>query len=122
MEKEANGAETRQRIMKFIQDGQTLFGLLSGLIDENERLKLEAESMGHTCDRLRQENATLRNEQEELVGTFGKLMTDMLRPMNEMMQKIRGPQKPSPFGREPHSGSSNEATGPVLPVVARQQP
>lgn len=51
----------------------------------------------------------LRKEQEEMVRMFSKLMSDMLRPMNEMMQKIRGSQRRSPFGREASPGLQPEA-------------
>lgn len=106
--------DARQRVMKWIGEGQNLLTLLPGLLEESERLRGRAETLEQECERLRQENAALRKEQEELVAAFGKLMAEMLRPMNEMMQKIRGTAKKSPFERESGPGSQSESS-PVVP-------
>lgn len=85
----AGVADPRQRIMKFVEEGQTLFGLLPGLLDETERLRAKVEAMEQECEQLRQQNAGLRKEQEEVIAAFGGLMGEMLQPMNEMMQRVR---------------------------------
>jgi hypothetical protein len=94
--------------MKWIEEGQSLLGSLPALLEETERVRTRAAAVEQECERLRQENATLRKEQEEIVGAFGQLMAEMLRPMNEMMQKLRGTQKKSPFEREASSRSIKE--------------
>lgn len=106
--------DARQRVVKWIGEGQNLLTLLPGLLEESERLRGRAETLEQECERLRQENAALRKEQEDLVAAFGKLMAEMLRPMNEMMQKIRGTAKKSPFERESGPGSQSESS-PVVP-------
>ncbi len=103
-------ADIRQRVIKWIDEGQFLAGLLRGLLEENEKLKAGVKSVEKECEQLRQENGELRKEQEELVGGIGKLMAELVRPMNELMQKIRGTQKRSPFGREPSMLSQTESS------------
>ena len=113
-------AEIRQRVIKWIDEGQFLAGLLRGLLEENERLKTGGKLVEKECERLRQENGELRKDQEELVGGFGKLMAEIVRPMNEMMQKIRGTQKRSPFGREPSTLPQTESP-PLDPEGSAKQ-
>lgn len=98
-----------QRMLKWITEGQALGGLIQGLLDDNERLRESARAAEGECANLRQEMTELRKEQEEMVGMFGKLMSDMLRPMDEMMQKIRGTQRRSPFDREASPGLQPES-------------
>lgn len=106
IEMEPIGApDTRQRIMTWIEEGQSLLGSLPARLEETERVRTRAAAVEHECERLRQENTTLRKEQEEIVGAFGQLMAEMVRPMNEMMQKLRGIQKKSPFERDASSRS-----------------
>ena len=115
-------AETRQRLIKWIEQGQSLLGQLPRLLEETERLQAGAKEVEKECERLHQENAGLRKEQEEIVGAFGKLLTEMLRPMNEMMQKLRGTQRKSPFEREPGTSPQNEPASTSLNAsgLARQ--
>jgi hypothetical protein len=91
--------ETRQRVIKWIEEGQYLVGLVQGLLEENGQLGAGARVLEQECEMLRLENGRLQREREEIVGAFSKLMTELLRPMDEMMQKLRGMQK-SPFERE----------------------
>ncbi len=113
--------ETRQRLIKWIEEGQSLLGQFPRLLEETERLQAEASGVEKECERLREENAALRKEQEEIVGAFGKLLTEMLRPMNEMMQKLRGTQKKSPFEREQGTPPQNEpiSTSLVPPGLSK---
>lgn len=106
----AGVADTGQRILKFVEEGQTLFGLLPGFLDETERLKAKVEAREQECEQLRQQNAGLRKEQEEIVAAFGELMGDMLQPMNELMQKIRDVERKNPVEREPNPTPPAEAT------------
>ena len=115
-------AETRQRILKWIEEGQSLLSLLPGLLEDTERVHAQVAAAEQECERLRQENAGLRKEQDEIVGAFGKLMAEMLRPMNEMMQKIRGTQstpKKSPFEREVGSASPVESVPATAPGLTK---
>lgn len=113
-------ADIGQRVMKLIEEGQSLLGLVPGLLEEAERLKTEATAAGQECERLRQENVMLRKEQEEIVGAFGTLVAEMLRPMNEMMQKIRGTHSKSPLEREASPASLNEPARVLQSGAARQ--
>lgn len=113
-------ADIRQRVIKWIDEGQFLAGRLRGLLEEIERLKAGVTLVEKECERLRQENGELRKEQEELVGGIGKLMAELVRPMNELMQKIRGTQKRSPFGHEP-STLSQTGSPPLDPEEPAKQ-
>ena len=75
-------AETRQRLTKWIQEGQSLFGLFQGVLEENEQLKARVGTSEQECERLRQENAGLQREREEFVASIGKLMAEILRPLD----------------------------------------
>jgi hypothetical protein len=95
------GAETRQRVIKWLEEAPNLVGLVGELFDHHDRLKARAEAIEQECEKLRRENSELLSEREEIAEALGRLMGEMVRPMNEIMQKIRGQQRRSPFEREP---------------------
>ena len=113
--------DTRQRVLKWIEEGQALVVQLDGLLHENGQVRARATTaMEQDLKQLRQENARLRKEQEEVVGAFGKLMGEMLRPMNEMMQKIRGTQSQRPSEPEPSTAAAPEPTESAPSRFARR--
>lgn len=115
-------SNTRQRILKWIEEGRSLLSLLPGPLEETERVQARTAALEQDCERLRQENASLRKEQEEIVAGFGKLMAEMLRPMNEMMQKLRGTQttqKKNPFEREPGATAPAESVPATPPGLTK---
>ena len=112
--------ETRERVLKWIEEGQALGGLLQGLLAENEQLRGKTTATEEDVERLRQENAGLRKEQEEIVEAFRKLMGDMLRPMNEMMQRIRDTQSKRPVEQGPSTGAVTEPTESAPSRFARR--
>ena len=98
--------DNRQRVLKWMEESESLASLLQGLLDENEQLRARATAAEPDGTRVRDENAGLRKEQEDTVEAFGKLMGEMLRPMNEMMQKIRGTERKSPWALNELTGSA----------------
>ncbi|MBI4609176.1 MAG: hypothetical protein HY726_09215 [Candidatus Rokubacteria bacterium] len=122
--------ETRQRLTKWSEDGQHILGrvqgllqesqslvsLIHGLLEQNEQLRARVEATEQECERLRLESTTIRSERDDIIGAFGKLLGEMLQPMNEMMQKIRGMQRRSPFERDRRPAPASELT----PVASSQ--
>lgn len=91
--------DTGQRLMKWMEEGRSLASLVHGLLEETDQLRANLTEVEQECKRLRQENSVLQRDREDTVEALGKLMGEMLRPMNEIMQKIRGTQSTSPFER-----------------------
>jgi len=105
--------------MTWFEDGQQLFRLFDGLLGESEQLRARAEASEHECEKLRQENQAIRAERDEIVGDLGRLLTELLQPMNAMVQKIRGAPKKSPFERESNPAPLNEPTRAAPSGVTR---
>jgi chromosome segregation ATPase len=96
--------ETRKRLAQWVEEGQSLLSFIPRLLDEHDQLKAKAEAAGSECEKLRQEisglrneNQLLRNERTEFVETFGNLLNQAPQLMNEMLQKVRGGPRKSPF-------------------------
>lgn len=112
-------SDSSQRFIKWMEEGRSLAGMLQGLLEESEQVRAKLTEVEQECKRLRQENSDLQREREETVEAFAKLMGEMLRPMNELMQKIRGAQGKSPFERG-GSAAPGEQTRPSASGVAPQ--
>jgi len=100
--------ETRKRLAQWVEEGQSLLSFIPGLLDERDQLMAKAEAAERECEKLRQdisglrnENQLLRNERAEFVETFGKLLNQTPQLMNEMLQKLRGGPRKSPFEPPP---------------------
>lgn len=92
--------ELQQRMAKWVEEGQSLFSLLQGIFGENERLRALVRTKEQECEKLRQEQGEILKERDELMGDLSKVLTEILHPMNEMVQKVRGKTGKSPFRRE----------------------
>jgi hypothetical protein len=97
---------TRERVARWIEEGETLFGLLPRLLDENAHLRAGAAAATRECEELRVEVAALRSENQQFRGerdevtqTFSKLMTEMLQLPEEIVQKLPVRPRKSPFER-----------------------
>ncbi len=90
---ELESPETRERVGRWMEEGQYLLGrLFPTLIEQRDRLKARAEAAEQACEKLRtdlgelqgalqqlrHENQALRNEQAELGQVFATL-TERLR-------------------------------------------
>lgn len=115
----ARDAENQQRVIKWFEEGQSLIAQLRGALEETEHLRARVKAIEQECERLRQENVALEKEREEIIGTFGRLMAETLRPMNEIMEKIRGAQRKSPFERELSAMPANQPARSAPPGSAK---
>ncbi|MBI4591700.1 MAG: hypothetical protein HY725_22970 [Candidatus Rokubacteria bacterium] len=95
--------EARQRLSKWLEEGQSLFSQLEGVIDESGRLRARAEASEQECEKLRHEITEIQRERDDLLADLSKVMTEILHPMNQIVQKIRGKPGKSPFQREPNA-------------------
>jgi uncharacterized coiled-coil DUF342 family protein len=99
--------ETRQRVAKWLEEGQQIVNLLPALHEERGRLRARAEAAEREAERLRQElagvrgeNQAYRVERDEIGEALTKLMNEMLASVNEVVQRFRAPQRKSPFERD----------------------
>ena len=87
--------EARQRLTRWIEDGQSVLGVVPWLFEENARLRAANEAVELECARLRQELDALRAETEFLIGERGEiaeLIADGLnKVMNDALQRLRTP-------------------------------
>lgn len=104
---ELNAAEARQRVERWAEEGQHLLGrVLPSLLEQHDRLRARVEEAEQANERLRQEltelqrevhtlrveNQIFKKEQTEIREVFAKLVehtSSMLKPMNEILQKLQ---------------------------------
>jgi chromosome segregation ATPase len=108
--------ENPQQTIDQVREATALLELIPRLLEENERLRAQAEAATKEADQLRAENAPLRAEvqrcraeREELGEAFGRVMGEMGHIMGEFAPRFRSGQRPSPFAREPHGHGTNGA-------------
>ena len=87
--------EVRQRVARWVEDGQSVLGAVPWLFDENERLRTAAEASERECARLRHELDSLRAETEFLIDDQGEIAemiaAGLNKVMNEALQRLRAP-------------------------------
>jgi hypothetical protein len=108
-------ADVRQRVIKSFQDLEFLVDLVPQLLDDNQRLGAavetatrEGEELREEVGRLRTENEAFRVERDQTVEAFGRVMHEILRLAQELLQKLPGSAQAnghaaarrSPFERE----------------------
>ena len=81
---------TRTELTRWIEEAQHMLALLTELLDENERFRLEAARNGQEGERLRQELGAMRlevdllkAERREMAGALRRFMVDMAPFANE---------------------------------------
>lgn len=99
--------ETRQRVARLAEEAGSVLGMIPGVLDEIEELRVSLESAQREADKtceqllvLKNEVAQLRKERDEITGMCTSAMSEMAEVLNEMMSKLRSGQKPSPFAGE----------------------
>ena len=77
--------EVRERVGRWIEEGQSLLGVLLGFLYEYERILNLAESAQRECERLREEVHRLqadtdryRREREEIAESLSRSLNDLL--------------------------------------------
>ena len=108
--------EARQRVARWVEDGQSVLSAVPWLFDENERLRSAAEASERECARLRHELDSLRAETEFLIDEQGEIAemiaAGLNKVMNEALQRLR-----SPLGERRAAAAASESAGgqPVRP-------
>jgi chromosome segregation ATPase len=99
--------EIRQRVARLVEEAGSVLGMIPGVLDENEELRVSFEGAQREADRtceqlivLKNEVAQLRKERDEITGMCTSAMSEMAEVMNEMIGKLRAGQKSSPFSGE----------------------
>ena len=87
--------DARRRLTQWIEDGQSVLGVVPRLFEENERLRAAAEAASRECASLRQELEALRAETNFLIderGEIAELIAEGLnKVMNDALQRLRTP-------------------------------
>jgi len=65
--------DARRRLDRWIEDGQSVLGVVPWLFEENDRLRSAAETSDRECARLRQEIEALRAETNFLIDERGEI-------------------------------------------------
>jgi hypothetical protein len=119
-------AEARERLTRWVLEGEKLFPHLPALLTSGEAMKVS--DLERECERLRRDTAELRRhleelkrehervkgERDEVTQAFAKLM-ESVQPMNALAQKI-GVRR-SPFEREPRAGGPPAAPSGATPAA-----
>lgn len=99
--------ETRQRVARLVEEAGSVLGMIPGVLDENEELRVSFESAQREADRtceqlivLKNEVSQLRKERDEITGMCTSAMSEMAEVLNEMIGKLRSGQKSGPFAGE----------------------
>jgi hypothetical protein len=107
-------ADARQRLTRWIEDGQAVLGVMPWLFDEQERLRISNEAAARECVRLQQELDALRAETDFLIGERGEvaemIAAGLNKVMNDALTRLR-----SPFGR-----SADRDAGEVAEIFQPQ--
>jgi len=103
----AGGAETRQRVDRWIEESQYLLGrIIPGILEDRERLRGRAEAAENACEQLGLEASNLRREVSELhleiqglrselaeigrtAGAVIEHLTQSIHPISELHQKLQ---------------------------------
>lgn len=87
--------EARQRLARWIEDGQSVLDVVPWLFDEHDRLRASTASAERESARLRQELDALRAETDFLIGERGEIAemiaASLNRVMNDALQRLRAP-------------------------------
>ncbi len=77
--------EVRERVGQWIEEGQSLLGVLLGFLYEYERMLNLADSAQRECERLREETHRLhaetdrhRHEREEIAESLSRALNDLV--------------------------------------------
>ena len=107
MEEDTLLMDNPQQTIEQVREATALLELIPRLLEENERLRAEAQSASREAEQLRQELQRFRAEREELGEAFGRVMGEMGSIMGDLAPRVRLPQqRSSPFAREPNGATS----------------
>ena len=106
--------EHPQQTIEQVREATALLELIPRLLEENERLRIEARSATRELEQLRAEVQRFRTEREEFGEAFGRVMGEMGTILGEFAPRVRLPQRSSPFARDPGTApaAASGATSP----------
>jgi hypothetical protein len=118
--------ENAQQTIEQVREATALLELIPRLLEENEKLRADAESATREAEQLRAEVEPLRSEiqryrseREELGEAFGRLMSEMSSIAGEFGPRLKLSGR-SPFARDPNTntqGNGTNASGPIHPAL-----
>ena len=115
--------ENAQQTIEQVREATALLELIPRLLEENEKLRAEAESAIREAEKLRAEVEPLRSEiqrcrseREELAEAFGRVMSEMGNIAGEFAPRFKAPAR-SPFARAPGQGNAATGNGPAHPAL-----
>lgn len=89
--------ETCERVVRWIEEGQALLGVVRGIAEEHERLKHRMEQAERDVERLEQELAALetqnerfRRERAEAAEALGKAIGALGGPLRDVISRLEG--------------------------------
>lgn len=122
--------EARERLTRWVLEGEKLFPHLPGLLmsgegakhsdleRDYEKLRKDSADLRRNLDELRREHERLKSERDEIAQALAKLM-ESVQPFNQIAQKLG--VKRSPFERDPKAGAS-PAGAPGAPPAGTPTP
>lgn len=82
-------AEVRERVIRWIEEGQSLLGILVGFLYEYERVRKRADAAEAECDQLREEVDQLRAETERHRSERAEVAESLAQFVNEVVPRLR---------------------------------
>ena len=116
--------ENAQQTIEQVREATALLELIPRLLEENDKLRAEADAAIREAEKLRAEVEPLRSElqrcrsdREELGEAFGRLMSEMNNIAGELAPRLKLPGR-SPFSRDPGAqGSGTSGNGALHPAL-----
>ena len=81
--------EVREQVIRWIDEGQSLLGVLLGFLYEYERVRKAADAAESECERLREEVGQLRAETEQYRSERTELADSLSQFTNEVLGRLR---------------------------------
>lgn len=85
--------EVRERLIRWVEEGQSLLGVLLGFLYEYERLKKAADTAERECERLREEVSRLQTETARYRSEHAEVADSVSKFMNELLLRLRPQQE-----------------------------
>ena len=109
------GAEVREKVTHWVQEGIKLLPTLPALLQHDEaveadRLRKQVSELRRELEDLRKEHERLRADRDEIGQALNRLM-DSVQPINQIAQKL-GVRR-SPFESGPKAPSAAPAPAPT---------
>lgn len=118
-------SEMRQRITTLLEEMGGMLSMVPRLLDENSGLKASGETATREIEALRGEVTSMKGELHLLVGErnefqqiFTQTMNEIIDLMNQVVPRLQGAPRRSPFERD---GVSPEPAAPTAVAAGAPQ-